>query len=140
MRLVCDKFAVDLEASLFADIEIRFRSSTFNRPSRMAALERIGRHIQAMTFRIPHDRTTFLPPILDPIAGTERTLVYAPSGCNNPKYGSREMANLLVKQYPPLFHAATNIPSFVKALAMMSGNICEFLAKASSPATPIAEV
>ncbi|KAJ6068486.1 hypothetical protein N7499_010373 [Penicillium canescens] len=74
-----------------------------------------------MTFRIPHDRTTFLSPILDLIAGTERTFVYAPSGCNDSKYEGREMADLLVKQYPPLFHAATDIPSFVKALTIMSG-------------------
>ncbi|KAJ5203482.1 hypothetical protein N7449_005561 [Penicillium cf. viridicatum] len=31
------------------------------------------------------------------------------------------MTELLVKQYPPVFHASTNIPSFVQALTMMSG-------------------
>ncbi|KXG53239.1 uncharacterized protein PGRI_002890 [Penicillium griseofulvum] len=124
-RLVCRKFAVYLAPILFADIEVRFRSSTFNRPSRMAALERIGGHIKAMTFKIPHDRETFLPPILDPIMGTEQSFIYKPQRCqlgdSGSRYGNRRMTELLVKQYPPLFHASTDIPSFVQALTMMDG-------------------
>ncbi|CAI7572717.1 unnamed protein product [Penicillium glandicola] len=124
-RLVCRKFAVYLGPVLFADIEVHFRSSTFNRPSRMVALERIGEHVQTMTFKISHDRETVLPPILDPIIGTEQTFIYKPQRCqlggNSPRYGSRQMTELLVKQYPPLFHASTNIPSFIQALTMMSG-------------------
>lgn len=124
-RLVCREFAVYLAPILFADIEVRFRTSTFNRPSRMAALERIGGHVQAMTFKISHDKETFLPPILNPIMGTEQTFIYTPQRCqlgsSIPRYGSRKMTELLVKQYPPLFHASTNIPSFVQALTMMSG-------------------
>lgn len=57
--------------------------------------------------------------------GTEQKFIYTPQRCqlgsNSPRYGSRKMPELLVKQYPPLFHAATNIPSFVQALTMMSG-------------------
>jgi hypothetical protein len=119
-RPVCRRLAVYIAPILFADIEVRFRSSTFDKPSRMAALERIGVHIQAMTFKISHDRETFLPPILDPITGTEQTFIYTPRRCqlggSSPRYGSRQMTELLVKQYPPLFHASTNIPSFVQAL------------------------
>ena len=123
-RLVCRELAVNIAPILFADIEVRFRSSTFNRPSRMVALQRIGRHIQAMTFKISHDRETFLPPILDPITGTEQTFIYTPQRGQHSgslRYGSRQMTDLLVKQYPPLFHVSTNIPSFVQALTMMSG-------------------
>ncbi|KAJ5505313.1 hypothetical protein N7453_004270 [Penicillium expansum] len=72
-RLVCRKFAVYLAPILFVDVDVRFRRSTFNRPSRMAALERIGGLVQAMTFKISHDRETFLPPILDPINHGDRT-------------------------------------------------------------------
>lgn len=90
----------------------------------MIALERIGRHVQAMTFNIPHDKETFLPPILDPIMGTEQTFIYTPrrypSSNNSPKYMSRHMTDLLFKQYSRLFHAATNILSFVQALTTMS--------------------
>ncbi|CAG8905776.1 unnamed protein product [Penicillium egyptiacum] len=124
-RLVCHRLAVYLAPILFADIEVRFRSSTFDKPSQMAALEHIGGHVQAMTIKIPHDRETFLPPLLDPIMGTEQTFIYTPQRCqlggSSPRYGSRQMTELLVKQYPPLFHASTNIPSFVQALTMMSG-------------------
>ncbi|KAJ5203483.1 hypothetical protein N7449_005562 [Penicillium cf. viridicatum] len=80
-RLVRRKFAVYLAPILFADIEVRFRTSTFSRPSRMAALGRIGGHVQAMTFKISHDKETFLPPILDPIMGTEQTFIYTPQRC-----------------------------------------------------------
>ena len=70
---------------------------------------------QAMTFKISHDKETFLPPILDPIMGTEQTFTYTVQRCqlgssSSPVYGSRKMAELLVKQYPPMFHASINIP------------------------------
>ncbi|OQD82465.1 hypothetical protein PENANT_c021G05203 [Penicillium antarcticum] len=117
MRLICHKFALDLERFLFANIEIHFRSNTTIRSSRMAALERIGRNIRAMTFKIPHGRDTFLLPILDPITGTERIFVYIPNSSNSATYGNREMADLLVKQYP----------------------IYESLARAKSPAIATAE-
>ncbi|KAJ5961502.1 hypothetical protein N7501_006443 [Penicillium viridicatum] len=91
----------------------------------MVALGRIGGYVQAMTFKISHDKETFLPPILDPIMGTEQTFIYTPQrsqlGGSSPRYGCRKMTELLVKQYPPVFHASTNIPSFVQALMMMSG-------------------
>lgn len=124
-RLVCRTFAVYLAPLLFGDIEIRFRSSTFSRPSRMAALKRIGMHIKAMTFKIPHDKETFLPPILDPTMGTEHTFIYTPrwsqTETQSLKYGSREMTGLLVKQYPPLFHASTDIASFTRAFGLVGG-------------------
>jgi hypothetical protein len=33
-----------------------------------------------------------------------------------PKYGNSELGDILMQQYPPLFHAATNVPSFINAL------------------------
>ncbi|KAL1988328.1 hypothetical protein VTN96DRAFT_10011 [Rasamsonia emersonii] len=128
LRLVNHDFSVHAARYLFAEIEISFRSSTFTRPARMAALERIGRHVKTLTFKIPHSQETFLPPLLDPITGEEQTFVYIPqvhvssslaSRWSEPKYGSWEMTDLLVKQYPPLFHAATNVPSFVRAFRCM---------------------
>ncbi|KGO48048.1 hypothetical protein PEX1_023920 [Penicillium expansum] len=57
--------------------------------------------------------------------GTEQTFIYIPQRCQpvgtSPKYSSWQMTELLVKQYPPLFHESTNIPSFVQGLTMMSG-------------------
>ncbi|KAJ5597325.1 hypothetical protein N7537_007409, partial [Penicillium hordei] len=117
-RLVCRKFAVYLVPILFVDIDVRFRTSTFNRPSRMAALEHIDGHVQAMTFNISHDKETFLPPILDLIMGKEQTFIYTPQRC---QLGSSNPRQPAVKQYPPVFHTSTNIPSFVQALTMMSG-------------------
>lgn len=128
LRLVCHEFSIRTAPILFSDVNIQFRSSTFTRPARMAALERIGSYIKTLTFSIPHSPETFLPPLLDQFTGEEQTFVYIPQvyppdspslRLSVPKYGSWEMTDLLVKQYPPLFHAATNIPSFVRALYTM---------------------
>ncbi|EEP80532.1 predicted protein [Uncinocarpus reesii 1704] len=128
LRLVCQELSIQTASTLFRDVEIEFRSSTFTRPARMAALERIGGFIDTLTFRLPHLAETFLPPLLDPFTGEEQIFVYTPqihasqwsgSRLSIPKYGSWEMTDLLTKQYPPLFHAATNIPSFVRAFTAM---------------------
>ncbi|KAJ5651761.1 hypothetical protein N7507_009187 [Penicillium longicatenatum] len=122
-RLVCQSLAIQLAPLVFADITITFRSRALSRPSRVAALERIGNHIEAVTFRISHTAETFLPPVLDMVAGMEQTFAYMPQGHRVSskiiKYGSREMTKLLIQQYPPLFHASTDVPSFVQALSLM---------------------
>ncbi|KAJ5679844.1 hypothetical protein N7462_008088 [Penicillium macrosclerotiorum] len=122
-RLVCRTLAVQLAPYLFANITIVFRSRTLTRPSRISALERIGTHIQTMTFTMPHTAETFLPPVIDPVTGREMNFIYMPQHQQmthrSPKYGTWEMTSWLVQQYPPVFHAATDIPSFVRALSMM---------------------
>ncbi|WEW60690.1 hypothetical protein PRK78_006177 [Emydomyces testavorans] len=128
LRLVCFELSIQTASFLFSNVEIGFRSSTFTRPVRMAALERIGGFIKTLTFRLSHIPGTFLPPLLDPHTGAEQTFVYTPqihasqwtgSRLSIPKYGSWEMTDLLTKQYPPLFHAAASIPSFVRAFTAM---------------------
>ncbi|KAM5475222.1 hypothetical protein MauCBS54593_001698 [Microsporum audouinii] len=121
LRLVCHDFSAHVEPLLFSELKVTFRSSTFTRPARMAALERIGRHVKSLSLTISHSPSTFLPPLLDPTTGEEQTFVYTPqvypssSRLSAPKYGTWEMTDLLTKQYPPLFHAATNIASFMRA-------------------------
>lgn len=126
LRLVCHEFSARSARFLFSDIDVTFRSSTFTKPARMAALERIGCHVRTLTFRLPHTPETFLPPLLDPMTGEERAFIYTPqvhvgspgqSRLSEPKYGTWEITDLLVKQYPPLFHAATNVPAFVRAFS-----------------------
>ncbi|EFQ97303.1 hypothetical protein MGYG_00344 [Nannizzia gypsea CBS 118893] len=130
LRLVCHDFSVHVEPLLFSELDVSFRSSTFTRPARMAALERIGRHVKSLKLTISHSPSTFLPPLLDPITGEEQTFVYtpqvypsspSPSRLSGPKYGTWEMTDLLTKQYPPLFHAATNIASFMRAFKALDG-------------------
>ena len=125
LRLVCRDFACRAAPLLFADLQVPFRCSTFTRPARIAALEKIGHHVKTLAFNMPHTPNTFLPPLLDPITGEEQIFIYTPqihpdrtstSRLSVGKYGSWEMTDLLVKQYPPLFHAATNVPSFIRAL------------------------
>lgn len=122
-RMVCRSPATHLAPHLFSETTITFRSRTLTRPTRMFALQRVGNHIQKLTFKISHTAETFLPPVIDLATGTEQTFVYTPqrqqASPERPKYGSRQMTDLLVKQYPPLFHAATDIPSFVRAFSMM---------------------
>lgn len=124
LRQVCHEFSTRTAPFLFSDIKVEFRSSTFTRPARMAALERIGHYIMSLTFSFSHSPETFLAPLLDPLTGAEQSFIYSPqvhthastaSRLSVPKYGTWEMTDLLTKQYPPLFHAATNIPSFIRA-------------------------
>lgn len=126
LRLACHDFGARAAPNLFKEISITFRTSIFTKPTRMAALGRIGHHIRTLRFTIPHGPETFLPPLLDPVTGEEATFIYEPhlessreiaSRLSGPTYGSWEMTDMLVKQYPPLFHAAANVPSFIRALS-----------------------
>jgi hypothetical protein len=125
-RLVCHDFSSRAAPQLFESVTSTFKTSTFSKPARIEALSRIGRHVKTFTFHMPHSPETFLPPIVDPVTGEEKKFNYEPQVQNpqngpakdkTPKYGSWEMQDLLVKQYPPLFHAATNVPAFVAAFS-----------------------
>ncbi|KAL6708900.1 hypothetical protein ACN47E_002307 [Coniothyrium glycines] len=120
-RLVCHDFSAKAAPRLFESLTVTFKTSTFSKPARIEALSRIGHHVKTFTFHMPHGPDTLLPPIVDPETGAEKQFIYEPQIQNSagpakdktPKYGSWEMQDLLVKQYPPLFHAATNVPAFV---------------------------
>ena len=124
-RLVCHDMSTRAAPYLFESITTTFKSSSFSKPARIEALSRIGLHIKTFTFHMPHTPDVFLPPVVDPETGEEKQFVYepqmqiqtGPAKDKTPKYGSWEMQDLLVKQYPPLFHAATNVPAFVAAFS-----------------------
>ncbi|KAK7415379.1 hypothetical protein QQX98_005918 [Neonectria punicea] len=106
---------------LFTRIHISFSASTFTRPARVAALARIGHHIEHLSFYLPHSDATFLPPLIHPVSGNEISFLYTPhtsmgSVLSRPKYANSELGDILTQQYPPLFHAATNVPSFINAM------------------------
>ena len=128
LRLVCRDFSAKAAPILFREVKVHFRASTFTKHSRMAALERIGSHVETFHFNFPHSTETFLAPLIDNETGEEVSFVYEPQSMlsrdpslrlSMPSYGSWELTDLLVKQYPPLFHAAANVPSFIRALAML---------------------
>lgn len=71
---------------------------------------------------------TTLPPLIDPWTGEQKDFVWKPSAVQSrdarlstkqPRYGDAEIAELLIRQYPPLFHAATNVQSFVSAMSSL---------------------
>ncbi|KAF7542944.1 hypothetical protein G7Z17_g11141 [Cylindrodendrum hubeiense] len=106
---------------LFTRIHVSFSASTFTRPARVAALARIGHHIEHLTFYLPHSDATFLPPLIHPVSGNEISFLYTPhtsmgSVLSRPKYANSELGDILTQQYPPMFHAATNVPSFINAM------------------------
>ncbi|KAF2820554.1 hypothetical protein CC86DRAFT_374250 [Ophiobolus disseminans] len=128
-RLVCHDFSSRAAPQLFESVTSTFKTSTFSKPARIEALSRIGRHVKTFTFHMPHTTDTFLPPIVCPETGEEKKFTYEPQIQNPqngpakdkaPKYGSWEMQDLLIKQYPPLFHAATNVPAFVSAFSELT--------------------
>ncbi|CAI6339456.1 unnamed protein product [Periconia digitata] len=126
LRLVCHDFSARAAPFLFESMTVTFKPSSFSKPARVEALKRIGRHVKTFTFHMPHSQDTLLPPIIDPETGAEKQFLYEPQlqvpqhvigQEKTPKYGTWKMTNLLIAQYPPLFHAATNVPAFVSAFS-----------------------
>lgn len=141
LRLVCKDLASDVAPILFKSLSVHFTTNTFTRRARMSALDRIGIHVRKLVFNMPHHADTFLPPLLFPGTLEEVKFIYEPrlsmsrpssssssttsscyssySSTSSSKYGSWEMNDLLVKHYPPLFHAATDVESFLRAFIAM---------------------
>ncbi|GAB7322015.1 hypothetical protein MBLNU13_g03069t1 [Cladosporium sp. NU13] len=120
LRLVCHDFSARAAPTLFQDLSITFKANTFTRPAKLAALDRVGYHVKHLTFKVPHTPETLLPPLIHPETGEELNFTYKPqteSGPNQVKYDDEEIAELLAYQYPPLFHAATNVPAFIRGLS-----------------------
>lgn len=72
-------------------------------------------------YDLPKERTFIYQPQLGrsssgAVRGGEGSAANLRSRLRLPKYGSWELTDLLTRQYPPLFHAATNVPAFVRAL------------------------
>ncbi|KAK8139269.1 hypothetical protein PG984_002649 [Apiospora sp. TS-2023a] len=106
---------------LFLRTHLTFSASTFTRQSRVQALSRIGHHIEHLTFYFPHSDATFLPPLIHPESGQEISFLYTPhtsmaSVLSRPKFANTGLGEILTQQYPPLFHAASNVPSFINAM------------------------
>ncbi|KAI2627350.1 hypothetical protein GGS26DRAFT_583024 [Hypomontagnella submonticulosa] len=109
---------------LFLRTHLTFTAHTFTRQSRIEALSRIGQHIEHLTFYFPHSDATFLPPLIHPESGREISFLYKPhtsmaSVLERPKFANSGLGEILTQQYPPLFHAATNVPSFINAMAYL---------------------
>lgn len=106
---------------LFLRTHLTFTANTFTRQSKIEALSRIGHHIEHLTFYFPHSDATFLPPLVHPETGREISFLYAPhtsmaSVLERPKFANSGLGEILTLQYPPLFHAASNVPSFINAM------------------------
>ncbi|CAJ2508655.1 Uu.00g136810.m01.CDS01 [Anthostomella pinea] len=106
---------------LFLRTNVTFTANTFTRHSRIQALSRIGHHIHHLTFTFPHTDATFLPPLIHPESGREISFLYTPhtsmaSVLERPKFANTGLGEILTTQYPPLFHAASNVPSFINAM------------------------
>ena len=128
LRLACHDFSVRAAPALFEEINVTFRASIFTKPARMAALNRIGEHVRVLRFNAPHSAETFLTPLLDRATGEEIPFIYEPYipptvdstvRPKGPNYGSWEMTDTLIKQYSPLFHAAANVSSFIRAFSAL---------------------
>lgn len=106
---------------LFLRTHLTFTASSFTRQHKIQALSRIGHYIEHLTFSFPHSHATFLPPLIHPESGREISFLYTPhtsmgSVLERPKFANSGLGEILTSQYPPLFHAATNVPSFINAM------------------------
>lgn len=121
LRLVCHDFSTRCAPTLFENLDVNFKTSTFTRPSRLAALDRLGSYVKHLTFKVAHTSETLLPPLIHPETGEELNFTYTPqtgpSQSRQAKYGDEDIKELLIHQYPPLFHAATNVPAFIRGFS-----------------------
>jgi hypothetical protein len=121
LRLACHDFSVRAAPALFSHLNITFKARTFTKPARLAALDRLGFYVKTLDFRLPHSSETFLPPLVDPETGAELSFTYTPqveaSTMKKPKYGDLGTTEILTRQWPTLFHAATNVPAFIRAFS-----------------------
>ncbi|KAK4121060.1 hypothetical protein N657DRAFT_578617 [Parathielavia appendiculata] len=104
---------------LFLRTHLTFTANSLTKATRIEALSRIGHHIEHLTFYFPHSHATFLPPLIHPQSGEEICFLYNPhtsTESTRPKYGNSELGEILTQQYPPLFHSATNVTSFINAM------------------------
>lgn len=109
--------------ALFSDLAITFKTSTFTKPARLAALDRLGFYVKTLSFKVPHTAESWLPPLVEPDTGEEMSFSYTPQihapSARRPKYGDAGTMEILTRQYPALFHAATNVPAFVRAFSAL---------------------
>ena len=81
----------------------------------------MGFYVKTLRFNLPHSAKTFLPPLVDPETGEELSFTYTPQveapTAQRPKYGDIGTTELLTRQWPTLFHAATNVPAFIRAFS-----------------------
>ena len=91
---------------------------------------------------MPHGSSTALPPLIDDL-GRDVPFEYEPyTGSTKkpfdftPPYGSQEVYDLLTKHYPTVFHAAANVPSFIRVFSSLT-NIRHL--KISTPDQPRSE-
>ncbi|POS83531.1 hypothetical protein EPUL_004135 [Erysiphe pulchra] len=124
LRLTASEFVEETTPHLFKRARIVFTTRSITRSARQKALSRIGHFIQHFTFVILHSNKNFLPPLINPETGKEVNFLYTPnitmkSKSQRSKYASQELEDILIKQYPPIFHAATNIPAFINLISMM---------------------
>ncbi|RMY76318.1 hypothetical protein D0863_02054 [Hortaea werneckii] len=119
-RLTCHGISARAAPQLFRDLHITFRTNTFTKPAKMAALDCIGHHVRKLSFEFPQTAELALPPLVDPTTGTEMAFTYIPRverpNTQNPKYSDLATTEALTRQYPALFHASTNTTAFVRAL------------------------
>jgi len=110
---------------LFLRTNLTFTANSLTKASKIEALSRIGHHIEHLTFSMSHSPATFLPPLIHPQTGEEILFLYHPhtstaSVQSRAKYDNSELGEILTQQYPPLFHAATHVPSFIAAMEHMT--------------------
>ncbi|RMY76965.1 hypothetical protein D0863_01609 [Hortaea werneckii] len=120
LRLTCHGISARAGPELFRDLRITFRTNTFTKPAKMAALDRIGHHVRELSFDFPQTAESTLPPLINPFTGAEMAFTYIPrldrSTIQDPKHGDLPTTEALTRQYPALFHASTNASAFIRAL------------------------
>lgn len=126
LRLASKETATCIAPLLFHEKHITFSRGLFTKPSWLSLLDRLGHHVQIFHFHMPHGPLTALPPLIDEF-GEGVPFIYEPyTGSTRkgyefvPPYGSQEIYDVLTKYYPTIFHAAANVPSFIRVFSKLT--------------------
>ncbi|RCI08973.1 hypothetical protein L249_5036 [Ophiocordyceps polyrhachis-furcata BCC 54312] len=127
LRLTDSHLSSVLTTDVFHRLNLTFTPTKLTRPGRLEALSRIGPHVHHLIFHLDHSSPaaeTALPPLVDEATGNVLGFVYAPhtslaDAAARPRWADDRLGVALTTQYPPLFHAATNVVSFIRALSSL---------------------
>ncbi|RDA83567.1 hypothetical protein CP532_5339 [Ophiocordyceps camponoti-leonardi (nom. inval.)] len=127
LRLTSSHLNSLLTADVFHRLNLTFTPTKLTRPGRLEALSRIGPHVHHLIFHLDHSSPaveTSLPPLVDEATGKVLGFVYAPhtslaDAAARPRWADDRLGVALTTQYPPLFHAATNVVSFIRAFSSL---------------------
>lgn len=117
VRLAFPAFCKVVTKRVSLRANVTFDPNTFTKQFKIQALSSISHHIEHLIY-FSHADATFSPPITHPVTGRDTSFLYTPNTSTAAiTFGESDLRKTLTDQNPPLFHAASNVPSIINAMS-----------------------